>query len=118
MTVTRLLTLLIMFALSFTNGAALAAAMCTHQDARAHMAARASGDAKVAAAALTEESAAKASKAAALTDAAAAAFAAYMLPPEPLALPPRVIDPTRRPVTDSPGLASRSVPPPLEPPLA
>jgi hypothetical protein len=115
--VARLLTLLIMIALSFTNGAAFATAICTHQDARAHMAARASADPKVAAVALSEESAAKASKDAALAEAAALAMAAFLLPTEPLPPQPRAIEPASRPMTASPGLTSRSIRPLLEPPL-
>jgi hypothetical protein len=119
MTVARFLAFLIAFALSVSNSAALAGAICTHHDAHGHAAALASADSQVAAGARAEESAAKSSQAAALADGAAAAFAAYALPPMPAALPLPIFKPMR-PATarDSPGLASRSLRPLLEPPLA
>ena len=60
MTMYRLLTLLIMLAFAFTNGAALATAVCQHRDASAHLAASYSLDAEVSAEALSEETAATA----------------------------------------------------------
>lgn len=116
---TRLLTLLLMFALAFTNGPAVASAICDHKDARAHAAALQSADAAIFIAAHGEEAAAKAtSEKAALGDAATALMAGYILPPEAgaFSVPPR--EPAGRPLRDKPILDGVSVPPLLEPPLA
>ena len=119
MTVARLLTLLILFALAVTNGPAVAMAMCQHGDARAHSAARQSSDTGAAAAAMNEEAAAKAaSEQASLGDAAGTLLAGYMLPGDPLPLPKRVVEASVKhmPLLYEPG--GRTVRPLLEPPLA
>jgi hypothetical protein len=115
----RLVALLIMFAFVFTNGPAVAMAMCQHNDARAHTAALASTVVAVSMAAQSEERAADAaSKQGALSDAAAPLLAGYLLPPE--LLPPLLL--LVEPVDHDPmrvlGLPDRSVSPLLEPPLA
>ena len=119
MTMVRLVTLLLMLVLAIANGPAVASAICQHQDARAHAAAVQSTDAGVAADALSEETAAKATSVdGALGDAAGTLLAGYMLPPEPVLLPPGFVDATIRSMPDDLGQVSRSVPPLLEPPLA
>lgn len=119
MTMARLVSLLIMFALAVTNGPAIAMAMCQHEDARAHAAARHNPDAGVSAAARTEEAAAReAAKRGSLGDAATTLLAGYILPSDSPPLLPRSVEPTGGHSTHAPGLPSRSVPPLLEPPLA
>lgn len=114
----RLLTLLMIFALAVTNGAAVTAAMCQHGNSLAHAAALESGKRTVSQEAVGEEAAAKAiSKKASFTD-AAASVTGYILPANPLAFPMRVLDRPTKPVVDAAGLASRSLRPLLEPPLA
>lgn len=107
-----------MFALAVTNGVAVAAARCQHQDAIAHSAALESAEAAVAATAQSEDSAAAAAeKQGALAD-AAAAVAGYILPAQPLELPFRGTARTDEPTAKANFLAGRSPPPLLEPPLA
>ena len=119
MTMTRLITLLIMFAFVFANGPAVAMAKCQHGDARAHAAALQSPEVEVSVVAQSEETAAKAvSKKASLTDAAATLLAGYILPTDPTSFPRRFVDLTKTIMTNAPGLGSRSVPPLLEPPHA
>lgn len=118
MTMVRLLTLLIMFALAVTNGAAVTAAMCQHPDALAHAAARQSSDDKIAAQARSEDTAgAAASKKGSLSD-AAASVSGYILPPGSLSWPARALGSMDRPSLAATRLAGRSVLPLLEPPLA
>lgn len=116
---TRLLTLLLIFALAFTKGPAVASAICDHKDAREHAAALLSEDAPTFIDAHGEEAAARAaSERAALGDAATTLMAGYILPPEAgaFAVPPR--EPAGRPLRDKPILRGVSVPPLLKPPLA
>ena len=119
MTMPRLLSFLIMLAFALTNGAALAAAMCQHRDAGAHIAASYSLDAEVSAAALGEETAASAaSKKGSVGDTGSGSPAGYMVPPESPLVPARMAEPGSRPATQAAGLADRSLRPLLEPPLA
>ncbi len=119
MTMRWLLTLLMIFALSITNGVAVASAICEHEDARAHALARASADAGVAAVAIGEEKAAEAaSSKASLADASGNLLAGYMLPPEPVLQPSPRLDPASRPMSHPAELDGRSLRPMLEPPLA
>lgn len=112
----RLLILLILFALTLGNGAAMAAAICQHQDARAHAAALHSSDTAVAAAALSEDRAATAEKEGTVSDGASASLLGYVLPSEPeLAL--RGAERENLPKTAARRLSGRSPPPLLEPPL-
>lgn len=106
-----------MFALTLGNGAAMAAAICQHQDSRAHSAALLSKDMAIAAAALSEERAASsAEKEGMLADGGAASLLGFVLPPEPeLAL--RTAERASPPTTATVRLASRSSRPLLEPPL-
>jgi hypothetical protein len=115
----RLVTLLMMIALVVANGSAAAGAMCLHRDARAHAMARQSQDAKVAAGALTEEAAAAvASKKGALGGSASLSLPAYIVPAAALAPAPHAVEPMRRPQVEPTPLASRSIRPLLEPPVA
>ena len=119
MTVLRFVTLLIMLAFVFTNGPAIAMAMCQHNDARAHAAALQSPDSEMSVKALSEEIVAKAASGqGSLGEAATTLLAGYILPPEPLPLPLRFVEPMTRDPTDVAGRRGRSVPPLLEPPLA
>ena len=114
-----LLSLLIVLALTVSNGAALAAATCRHVDADAHAAARQSADAATAAAAATEESAAiSIDNKGALADAAAVSLSSFILPSNEVEFPPRLRNPVKNAVADAPPLSSRSLRPLLEPPLA
>ena len=116
--VTRLLTLLMMFVLVVANGPAVAAAICEHHDARAHQAAAVSSDSGIAADALDEESAAKAaSLEGAFGDAAGTLLAGCLLPDE-LCVPPRTVEGMARHLAQPVPLASQSLTPLLEPPLA
>ena len=116
--VTRLLTLLMMLVLAVANGPAVAAAICEHHDARAHAAAKASGDTGVAADALDEESAARAASFdGALGEAAGTLLAGYLLPAAPV-VPVRVNEAPQRHAAEPVPLESRGVAPLLEPPLA
>ncbi len=118
-TVGKLLSLLMMLALVFTNGAAVATAMCEHVDAQAHAYALQSTDAGIAATALNEEAAAAATaKKANLADAAAVQLAGYLLPSDPALPSPRSLDPAKAAEAEPGKLASLSISPLLEPPLA
>ena len=115
----RLVTLLMIITLVVANGSAAAAAICRHRDAREHVIARQSQDAKVAAAALTEEAAAAAfSKKGALGSNASLSLPAYILPCAALTPVPRAVEPMRRLQVESAPLPSRSIRPLLEPPVA
>ena len=115
---TRLLTLLMIFALAITNGAAVTAAMCQHENAFAHAAALQSADESVSRDAVSEEAAAAAASKKGFSSDGAASVASYIVPNASLHFPPPVLDSTSRRMTDAAGLGSRSVPPLLEPPLA
>ena len=115
----RLLNVLLMLVIVIANGPAVAAAICQHQDARAHAAAVLSADAEVSAEALNEEAAARSiSVDGALGDAAGTLLAGYMLPPEPALSLPGSVGSTIGSMPDDRGSVGRSVPPLLEPPLA
>lgn len=114
----RLTTLLILFAFVFTNGPAIASAMCQHGSANAHQAALLNSDADVSIVAQDEESAARsASKTGILADAAAPLLSGFILPADPVSLAPRPAGPKISHASNSAGLQGRSVPPLLEPPL-
>lgn len=114
----RLISLLIMLALALTNSSAVAAAMCQHVDAKAHAFALQSPNRDVAGAAINEEAAAAANKKGTLADAAAVQLAGFLLPSSPSIGAPRSIEPMSRAATHPARLASRTVSPLLEPPLA
>lgn len=119
MTVTRFVTLLILLALVFTNGPAVAMAMCQHNDASAHAAALLSSDASVSSEAQAEETAAKgASKQGFLGDAATTLLAGFMLPPEPAIPSISSVASVAVVGADPPEMIGGSVRPLLEPPLA
>ena len=116
---TRLLRLFMIFALVVTQGSAMAQAVCRHESAKAHMLARESSDARVAAVSLREEAAAAASsKKAAQSADASAHWPAQMLPAEADAPPPRAIEPVRLRPAPAATLASTTIPPLLKPPSA
>ena len=118
-TVTRLLTLLIMFALAVTNCAGVAGAMCQHEDARAHAEALRSSDRIVSQSAQTEDAASEAaSKKRSATDSSGTSLAGYALPPEVFSIAPRLPEPQARHAADSAALRNRALQPMLEPPLA
>ncbi len=100
------------------NGAGVAAAICQHEDARAHALALHSGDEKRAIGALAEESAAAAEDDEALGAAAAVQLAGFLLPLGPsislVRFPEFIGQPSRAPLA----LTSRSIAPLLEPPLS
>ncbi|HEX8192429.1 MAG TPA: hypothetical protein VF552_05970 [Allosphingosinicella sp.] len=114
----RLLTLLIVIALTFGNGSAVAAALCEHGSTAAHQVALDSGDEGVAADAQSEDAAAAAASKKAAPGENNAAVAGYILPADPAAPMPLPRAGTNlAPERGSP-LAGLSVPPLLEPPLA
>jgi Na+-transporting NADH:ubiquinone oxidoreductase subunit NqrC len=79
--VQRLLSLMLMIALTFVSSTSVAAAICGHRDAQQHEAALHDRDAQVAAAAELEEAAgALAAKQGTLADAGAFALPAFILP--------------------------------------
>lgn len=115
----RILTLLLLLVLVATNGTAVAAVLCQHQDAQAHQAALASDDAAVSADAEDEENAAKsAGKKASASDASASLLGGYMLPPDSPAFALRDSDEAQRAIADYSGPPGLEVPPLLRPPLA
>lgn len=115
----RFLAMLMIVALVIGHGGSYAAAICHHQNAEEHALARLSHDGPVAAKALSEETAASvASKEATGLSASPSAWAADMLPNQGLVAPFRIFEPIRTPIVDQARLASRSVPPQLEPPAA
>lgn len=115
----RPLILVLIFALAFMNGAAVAAAICQHQDGRDHALARASSDQRVAAQAVSEEAAAATtSKKAAVSDAAATWLAGHGMPSDPPTFPLMRAETIRSVGDGAAKLASRTVPPLREPPLA
>jgi hypothetical protein len=114
----RLLILLLMLTLSVSNGAAVAAALCEHVDARAHAAALQSSDQGIAAEAHHEETAAAAvDKKAAFGDAAAAQLAGFLQPAEPALNLPAASEMPLRP-GEAVRLSHRDTLPLLDPPLA
>jgi hypothetical protein len=118
MTVSRLLTLLMIFAFLIANGPAVAMAMCQHEDPRAHAAALQSLEAEISVVAQSEEAAATAaSKKGSLNEAATTLLAGYILPGDPPSFPRRFVEPAAAHLADSSRMGSRSVPPLLEPPL-
>jgi hypothetical protein len=115
----RLTTLLILFAFVFTNGPAIASAMCHHGSANAHQAALLNSDADVSIAAQDEESLARAaSKKTILGDAAGPLLSGFILPADPVSPAPRPAGAKISHPRNPAGLQGRSVPPLLEPPLA
>lgn len=116
---TRLLSLLVMYAFVLTNAASVAAAVCQHADTRAHAFALHSPDREVAARARGEEAARKnVEQRGALADAAAVQLAGFILPSEPIALAPKSPERMRDRPHDESALTGRSISPLLEPPLA
>ncbi len=118
-TVARLLSLLMMLALALTNSSTVAAVLCQHADARAHAYALQSTDADTVAAALDEEAAvAAAGKKATLADAGTVHLAGFPMPVGPALTPPQRLDRADTPPDDPQRLATRSISPLLQPPLA
>jgi hypothetical protein len=107
-----------MFALAITNGAAVAAAMCEHQNMVAHAVALQSPDEHVSGDAMSEEAAATAASKKGSFGDVAGSVAGYILPGDTVQLHPLMLRSMRRPMTDAAGLGSRSLRPLLEPPLA
>lgn len=113
----RFLVLLLMLALTLGNGAAVAAAICQHHDARAHAAALQSPDKAVAAAAMSEDGAANsAEREGMLADGGGASLLGFLVPAQP-ALSLRAVERSSPPRVPTPGLAGLSSPPLLKPPL-
>lgn len=113
----RLMTLLLILALALSNGAAVSAAICQHQDEAAHAAARGSADRGAAAEALVEESAAAAAEKQTAGEIGGASLAGFILP-RTAGLPPRPSVRSVSPAAESPHLSGRSLRPLLEPPAA
>lgn len=107
-----------MLAFAATNGVAARAALCQHEDARAHIAALTSSDAAIAAAAHGEESAdAAADKSGTLVDAAAASLAGLLIPPRTVIPAPALAERQPARPVEAPDLTNRSIAPLLQPPL-
>ncbi len=118
-TMARLLSLLLVFALVLTNGAVVPAALCQHADAQAHAAALQSSDVGAASAALAEETAAvESSKKNSLAQAAAVQLAGFMLPADPALPLPAGHESSATHATEPIALSSLTINPLLEPPLA
>jgi hypothetical protein len=115
----RFLALFMILALLIGQGSSVAAAICHHQNAAEHIAARQSSDARIAAVSLGEEAAAAvASKKGSQSAGASVHWPAEMLPATAADAPFRAIEPIRfRPAVHAP-LKSASVRPLLEPPSA
>ena len=118
MTVRFFLSLLIVCALTVSNGVAWAAVMCQHQDSSSHAAARQSKDSATAAAAAKEESAAISADRKGALAAAAAWLPSVTLPTDSFEFAPQARIVAKAMFADAPRLASRSIGPLLEPPLA
>ncbi|MEA3061602.1 MAG: hypothetical protein QOJ94_1383 [Sphingomonadales bacterium] len=116
---TRLLSLLMIVALVTTQGTAMASALCRHPSAQAHILARQSHDARIAAIALgEEEAAATASKKASQSADSPSHWPAELLPATPETPPRRMVEPVRlRPGLHT-ALASATILPLLKPPSA
>ena len=118
-TMTRLASLLLMFALVITNGPAIASAMCRHTDAAAHANALQSHDRGIAAAAAKEDrAAASADRKGTLADAASVQLAGFVRPAEPVLHVPFQPKPLSLRAADDDGPPGRALRPLLEPPLA
>jgi hypothetical protein len=113
-----LLKLMMVLAIVVGNGSSVAAAICQHRNASEHALARASRDAKVAAAALTEETAASVNAKKGSPGNSNSTAPSDMLAPASLMIPPRSLEPLRLRARDAPILAGTSLPPLLRPPLA
>jgi hypothetical protein len=108
-----------MFSLAVTNNAAVASVLCEHEDMRAHVLARESDDSSISQRALTEETAEKGTaKKGSLADTAGASLSGYALPPDAISISVPLRESQDRRVADAASLASRSLRPMLEPPLA
>lgn len=119
MRVRRLLTLILITALSFVSSTSVAAALCGHRDAQAHQAALHGGDRQVAAAAQLEEAAgALTAKKGTLADAGSFALPAFVLPSSSLAPVLAAARQAPAPAGDAVKIARWPIPPLLEPPAA
>jgi hypothetical protein len=117
--VARLLTFLMIFALVATQGVSMAAAMCRHQDAQAHILARQSKDAAIAAVSVREDAAAAAaSKKAPGSGDSFSHWPAELLPATSEATAPPTAENLRLRPARQIALRSTNVPPLLEPPAA
>ena len=115
----RLLTLMMIFMLVLAHGSSVAAAICRHPDDAGHVAALASSDAGISAAAYNEETAGKAaSKTGAPVDSGSVSLASDMLPAPGLPMPFRAEEPLNRTLGDIAVLVGASIRPLLEPPSA
>lgn len=115
---TRIASLLLMFALVITNGPAIASAMCRHADARAHVSALQSADRGIAEAAAHEERAAASGQKGTLADAASVQLAGFVTPAGPILHVPAAGAPQKPRAVDDADRSSRALRPLLEPPLA
>lgn len=115
MQVRRVLTVLLMIALTVVSGSSLAAAMCGHKDAQAHAAALRDGDAD---AQLEDSKAFAASKRSMPIDAGAFSLPAFILPAPPVGLDFAAAEPLRVRPRDARLPVQPSIEPPLRPPAA
>ncbi|MGZ8999134.1 MAG: hypothetical protein ACXW2T_09795 [Allosphingosinicella sp.] len=115
----RFLAFLMIFAVVVANGSSVAAAICQHQNIGEHVAARQSGDLKIAAVSLHEEAAAAAaSKKGSQSASASVQWPTEMLPAGNGAEPFRAVEPVRYQRAVTTPLESTSSRPLLEPPSA
>jgi len=118
-TMARLASLLIMFALVITSGPAIASAMCRHADAVSHASALQSTDRGVSAAAADEETAAAATgRKGTLADLASVQLAGFVTPAQPALYVPLARASLSLRAVDDDSPPGRSPRPLLEPPLA
>jgi hypothetical protein len=119
MRVQRVVTFLLMIALTVVSGSSLAAAMCAHGDAQAHAAALRNGDADIANAAHLEDSkASSGSRRTMPVDAGAFSLPTFILPAPLAASDPTAAEPMPVGHRDARLAAQASVAPPLRPPAA
>jgi len=115
----RFLTLMMIVILLLTHGSSVAAAICRHQSAGEHIAARQSHDAKISVAALSEETAGSvASKKGAPADGGSVSWPADMLPAPKFGAPFRLTEAVELQPAGAKVLIGTSVLPLLEPPTA
>lgn len=109
----RFFALLISISLTLSTGAAAALAICQHQDAQAHGAARLSNDASIASVAMAEETAERtASQAGSVGDQVQVPVGAFLVP----AAQPVLQDRERRSLTFVPDRVLEPPARPIEPP--
>jgi hypothetical protein len=114
----RLLTFLMILALVMTQGTAMAAALCRHQNAQEHVLARQSKDAETAAVSIREDAASAAAAKKASQSADAGSWPAELLPAELQAVPAPALERLRLRPAEQAALPSATVLPLLKPPSA